>query len=1343
MRLRLFIILLFFPLSYTLAIQFRHLDMKDGLSQLSVLSIYQDKLGRMWFGTEEGINLYDGNGVKAYKSYENKTGKIRVNVSYIVGDEEGNVYFTADNSLMKYDIVTQKFTCLIEENIHGLYCVGNRLYFGKNDALYSTDVKHFKPVLICQFGRNQYVKSVRIDHRGRFWIGTMRGLYIIEKGKKAHVQIGDGEINDIFEDSQRNMWVSTRSNGFFLFHYNNGRIEHFEAHPKPTWQSFYNYANKEMTVSHHIASNMVRGINEDDSGNIWLGTFLGLNEYNPKTGIFKVYAHTNNPYSISHSSVFPVFKDKLGALWVGTYYGGVNYFNPNHDLFTFYSADINRKDCLSYPFVGHMTEDKRGTLWICTEGGGLNRMNRTTGELTHYMMSGAGNSIAHNNLKNIVYDAQRDKLYIGTHTGGMSFFDIQTGKFDNIWVQRPAYSALCGDQIFDMKLWGNYVVFTTQNGIWKINVNTADVSSLFPSKKEYGYRYFHIDSKGFIWIATKNGLYRILLTDERKQRFFKCGEKGLGRSVLTDVGEDTRHRIFIATRGSGLYWYDERLDRFENLNTKNSNLISNFCYEIVNYRNELIINSDRGVCLFDPYKQTFRNIELSPDFPLTGIHIGCGIYVCRNGDIFVGGTNGLVSFRADKIHHRQENERLFVSRIFVNNNEVFPEDESGILKKAPYYTDKIALDYNQNDLTLYFSNNNYTSMYHRPTYEYKLEGYDEKWISTNDRRINYTNISPGNYTLVIREQKSSFKKQPGEIRIDITVHAPWYKTPLAYLLYLVALFTLLYYIYRFKRSQLILKTSLEMGEREKKNIEELNKAKLRFFTSISHEFRTPLTLLMAKLDSITGDITPGTTLHKKLKGLKSNANQLLGLINELLDFRKMEQGHIKLKVTENDMVAFARDIYRNFTELADSKAIRYTFTTSQPVISCWFDAKQMEKVIYNLLSNAFKYIRSENGSIELQVLSEDKTVVIKVLDNGMGISAGELDKVFERFYQSDISAQTSSPSSGTGIGLALVKEIVHLHHGSVRVESSQGYGSVFIVSLQKGNSQFTTEEKVKTVEHTPHIVKSETIQPHDSIDLPEPESTENSQYTILLVEDNEELLVTLKELFAKTCNVMLATNGREALEQIRLHKPDLILSDIMMPVMNGMELCKTVKEDITISHIPIILLTAMGSTEHTIKGLKYGADDYIAKPFDPQLLVVRCNNLVRSRALLRNTFMKDTHSESELLGTTPLDQKFLRDCNSYIDSRLNDTDFSVDDMAQALMMGRSTFFNKFKDLTGMTPNEYVLAHKIKLSAVWLKEKRDLQIADIAYRLGFSSPRYFSHCFKNRYGVTPKEFRASS
>ena len=290
-------------------------------------------------------------------------------------------------------------------------------------------------------------------------------------------------------------------------------------------------------------------------------------------------------------------------------------------------------------------------------------------------------------------------------------------------------------------------------------------------------------------------------------------------------------------------------------------------------------------------------------------------------------------------------------------------------------------------------------MYHRPTYEYKLEGYDEKWISTNDRRINYTNISPGNYTLVIREQKSSFKKQPGEIRIDITVHAPWYKTPLAYLLYLAALFTLLYYIYRFKRSQLILKTSLEMGEREKKNIEELNKAKLRFFTSISHEFRTPLTLLMAKLDSITGDIAPGTTLHKKLKGLKSNANQLLGLINELLDFRKMEQGHIKLKVTENDMVAFARDIYRNFTELADSKAIRYTFTTSQPVISCWFDAKQMEKVIYNLLSNAFKYIRSENGSIELQVISEDNTVVIKVLDNGMGISVGELDKVFERFYQ--------------------------------------------------------------------------------------------------------------------------------------------------------------------------------------------------------------------------------------------------------------------------------------------------------------------------------------------------------
>jgi hypothetical protein len=555
-----------------------------------------------------------------------------------------------------------------------------------------------------------------------------------------------------------------------------GWYHNFLAQDRDAWQAFYNFSQTEAFVSTSIAGNMVRGINEDKHGNVWLGNFMGLNKYDYRTGLFTVYAHTNNPYSLSHSSVFPIYRDKSGTMWVGTYFGGVNYFNPDTDLFTFYSADVNRSDCLSYPFVGHMTEDNQGNLWICTEGGGLNRLDRNTGKITHYMRGRGANKIVHNNLKAIVYDPRRNKLYIGTHTGGLTFFDIDSEQFHNVWTLHPEYRARFGDQIFDMHLMGNTLIFTTPQGIWKANVETDRVEPLFPSGKRYGNSSFHVDHRGYIWIVADTGVYRIKLTDERDLRFYKNGTKGLSPFYVTDINQDSQNNIYLVTRGGGMAKYEAARDSFTVMNVENSGLVSNFCYEICPGKDFLLINSDRGISIFDPVSKTVRNIELSPDFPLTGFHRGCGMMVCHDGKVFVGGTNGLVSFHTNNIQDASVDYKLYVSRIFVNSKEVFPGDETGVLSTAAYHTGRIDLDHNQNDLSVTFATSEYVENYRSSVYEYMLEGYDDRWVQTTGHRIAYTQIMPGTYTLIIREKAKDGEVSRHEARMKVVVHPPFYKT---------------------------------------------------------------------------------------------------------------------------------------------------------------------------------------------------------------------------------------------------------------------------------------------------------------------------------------------------------------------------------------------------------------------------------------------------------------------------------------------------------------------------------------------------------------------------------------
>lgn len=581
--------------------------------------------------------------------------------------------------------------------------------------------------------------------------------------------------------------------------------------------------------------------------------------------------------------------------------------------------------------------------------------------------------------------------------------------------------------------------------------------------------------------------------------------------------------------------------------------------------------------------------------------------------------------------------------------------------------------------------------------------------------------------------------------MNIHVSAPFYATVWAYFFYLLCLLGVMIAFIRFKTRQAALKSSLEFERKEKERIEELNQVKLRFFTNISHEFRTPLTLILGQIEVLM-QMDLGTTIYNRILRIYKNAWYMRNLISELLDFRKQEQGYLKLKVEEQNLVTFTRQIYMCFYEYAQKKEITYRFDNVEETISVWFDSKQLQKVIFNLLSNAFKYTPNK-GSIRVEVRMLASQAIVSVCDTGVGIPEEHISKIFERFYQTDNS---SSFTLGTGIGLALAKGIMNMHHGKIDVESTVGKGTKFTLSLPLGNRHFSDEE-MATVESRESVIISEAVPmlPFEQIMDVEEEKTkvqenikEEDKPIILLVDDNEELLSMLEDLFLPIYKVYIAHDGREGLEMARQIQPDLIISDVMMPEMSGKELCYKIKTNVELSHISVVLLTAQTSVEYVVEGLMFGADDYVTKPFNVKVLIARCNNLIKNKKRLIAHYAGKTITESPVTeAINERDKELLAKCVNIIKENFENPAFDVTALASELCVGRSKLYMQFKQMTGLTPNEFILKIKLDEAMSLLKNHPELNISEISIRLGFSSPRYFSKSFKAFFGVAPQTVRS--
>ena len=1314
---------------------FKHLGIPDGLSQVCIHTIFQDEFGAIWIGTSEGLNRYNGNDVLAFPLNNAKKKIFNTNIEKITGNKNGTLYIISEGDLIGINLYTQEITKIKDKGVYNFFCEKDTLWITCNDGIYYYTQREKKLSLFTHGPESNKIVNLYIDNN-IIWAINSTTLYRISK-KNPHditktVHFNNGSC--IFVDKKHNIWIGGW-NGLYRF--------------TPS-QTLIHYTNNDTprTISH----NQIRDIIEDNYGNIWIGSFKGIDCYHPTSNSWTHYTEYGvSPNTLSHCSILSLCKDIQGNIWAGTYYGGVNIFNPSPLSNYFYHANPLKKDWLNFPVIGKMTEDKKGNLWICTEGGGLHCLNRVTGKFTQYTYHPKNNqSLGSNNLKSILYHAKNEKLYIGTHLGGMYILDLKTLKGHRLTHKTYDIQSLPYDIVNEIQEYKDGLIVLTQGGVSFMDTHSERFLPLsnvpqinIALKQKFAYETFLIDSRERLWLGHVKGGVTSIDLKNNQITYYKLDS--LKQSGVSQIFEDAQGEIYVCTIGSGIFHYLNHKKLFEVYNLNNQSIPNNFCYYLCNSNkaNTLYLIHGKGLSTFNTQngktENTFRFFNQT-------YSLGSSLFKDSKGRLYIGGTNGLAVIQKQAIDNTDQSPSVFLDRLFIYNQEIHPGDSTKILSCILEKTKALKLLHNQNNITIEFSTFNYFNNLYQ-SFEYFLQGFDSSWNQTHGRNITYTNLPPGNYKLRLRPVSQN-KKITKETQLDIYIIPPFYASTWAYIIYILCIIGIIILIINFIIKQTSLRSSLRFERKEKERIEELNQLKINFFTNISHEFRTPLTLILSQLETLLQVDNLSAAIHNKILRIYKNAWNMRKLISELLDFQKQEEGGLKLKVEEHNIVSFTRQIYTTFHEIAHQKGIEYHFQSSTENLPVWFDELQMQKVFSNILLNAFKYTPM-HGCINVEIHSDNMNAIITVSDTGIGISEKDIQKIFDQFYQTESQPNLLTP--GTGIGLSIAKNIVKLHHGNITVHSTLQKGTRFSVLLPLGNQHFKKEEltvfnKAEAILPTDSGAKLSTfcmLEKDEEIKTGEnTQEKDNDNPVLLLVEDNEELCNILKEVLQHNYQLHITHNGQEALNLVQKLHPDLIISDILLPGLSGKELCYKIKNNIELSYISIILITGQISVEDMIESFMFGADDYIIKPFDIRILLTRCRSLLKNKKRLMDYYTHNPYvpTTTEADAISEADRKLLKKCIDIIRENFSNPQFDVMVLANHLCMGRSKLYTKFKQLVGIPPNEFILKIKLEEAMRLLKEHPEFNISEISIQLGFSSPRYFSKLYKSYFGVAPQNIR---
>ena len=1316
-------------------IYFSKIGIEQGLSQLSVNSIYQDELGAVWFATREGLNRYNGNGMEVFRPVPNDSNSLGENLILTVcGDKNGHIYIRTQAGLSEFELRTSVMKKIQKKNVDAIAYGIQNLWIAENNAVYSYKDGVKKLYCVVSNCKSPIVKILQtVDQR--IFVGSLTsGVFVIDQNKKIRsVLSGCSQVASLFEDSKKNIWISTWEKGLFKIDRSSNIV---------------NYSYKPGNPEKSISSNFVRVVCEDNNGSVWIGTKKGLDHLTVETGIFKHYdSEGYNNRQLSNESVWSLLKDNQGTIWVGTYFGGINYFNPEINSYTFHNLQNGVFLNKPFPIISNIVEDESENLYLCSEGNGLIYYN--VKDKTYRIFKADENnpnSLSNENIKAVAYDKQAGELWLGTHLGGLCVLYTATGRFSqyrNVKPEWPQTNILSAIQPYGTKL-----LVGTHGGLFLFDRQTKQFS-LFSDNLHKTVSYIQdakIDKSNNLWIAGINGVFKYNLKTGKINSYFYNAQdsSSLSNNNASKILVDSKNRVWIGTSGGGVNLYQPQTNAFKRYDSEHVGLKNDFVSNMLESRfGYLIIATTKGFSMLDVENNKIHNFSTENGLPLNSLYSG-GMCMTAKGELYLTGMNGMVSFSEENLSTPHRLFNLNLVSLWINNKLVVPNDETGFLENSLAYTKLIKFNHKQTMITIEFSSNNYIPA-NQPVYRYMLEGFSDTWteLPQGISKLNFMNLGAGRYKLIVQAVSPVDGSLITSTDLNIRVYPPFYLAWYAYTFYVLLVLFIVWRYIVFSRSQLLLKSSLFFEKKQMEHLEEVNQSKLRFFTNISHEFRTPLTLIVGQIDMLMQMHNIQPTVYNRILNIKRNTLNMQNLINELLEFRKSEQGHLTVKVCQRDMLKFLYEIYLSFAEYATYRQINFKFDSKEEQLMLWFDPVQMQKVFYNLISNAFKYT-PKDGTISIAVEQNADTVKIAVTDSGIGISADAIEKIFDSFYQAENGLQISNMVPGTGIGLALTKNILETHAAEIHVESQPQVGSRFLVTMKKGSLHFADEQKVETEDIDASCVLQ--MSEIDNEFMQEVISTQTNnkepKYSMLIVEDNDELREMLKTVFEPLYQIYLAADGEEGLKLTMEHEPSIVLSDVMMPKMSGSEMCSKIKNNFSVCHIPVVLLTAQTAVEYNIEGLRLGADDYITKPFNIKTLITRCNNLVNGRKLLQEKFSHQTEFSPRLIATNNMDREFLEKAQTVIEKHFENTEFDVPLFSSEMALGRTKLFHKIKGITGQTPNEFIITMKMKKAASLLTNNPEYNISDITYMLGFSSPKYFAKCFKEQFGVSPSTFRKS-
>lgn len=1023
-----------------------HLGFEKGLSQITVFSLYQDENGGIWIGTNDGLMHYRGNTVENLSTSRPKMDLASGIVTSICGDGKGHVYALINNKIVEYDLKKEDLHFLslpkdlMNKRITAIAKGLNGMWIGMSNGIYQYQNGNTIRYTFLS-NPNTIISALCETSKSKLFVGTSdMGAFIIDNAQKEfHVLPQCGTVNSITEDSKKNIWICSNENGLYKID-NQLNVKLFTVGGDPTQK---------------ISSNVVRSVCEDNNDNLWIGTFSGLDKMNLSTSQIEHYGLSSDQrHSLSSNSIRCITKDKQGTIWLGTYYGGINYFNPEPEIFKFYEFKKTQSD-FSYPIIGKIVEDKRGDYWICSDGKGLIYFNKAKD--AYFYFSTTNSAISGNNIKSIYYDQLHDGLWIGTYRNGINWLDIASKRFTHFKIGAPnsTISNELQETVQSIVPYNDKLFLGTLFGIFSFDIKSGIATHILLSNS---IRDMLIEGN-YLWIAGQDGLTKFDLVSNKILKVYIQNTQqtnNLPKNRITKLYLDRKKRLWLSTDGSGLAVLDKKTDKFILYNTYSCGMESDnvSCLSESKY-GYILAGTNKGFSRIDVERNKSYNYSSKNGFPILSMSYG-SITASRDGQLLMGGIDGMAIFKEDALTNSGKDFNMKFTGLWVNNRKVLPDDETGILKQALPYIQEIEFKYDQKIIAFEFATDNFIKA-NQPNFQYKLEGFDKQWLEFDQKNpITYMNLPSGTYTLKVRSLLQQAADDKGGIELKIIVLPPIYARWYAYLLYIILITGIAAWIIRFYQSRLILRTSLQYERREKEQNEIVNQSKLRFFTNISHEFRTSLTLSIVSIEKLGRNRNEvPQEMQKKHLTIQRNASILLRLINQLVDFRKFEQSKMILNVSQENIVAFLENISSSFSDLVLNKKIRFNFTHSASEIMAWIDADKIEKNIYNFLSNAFKFTPG-GGQIELDVDEDNDFIKISVKDTGVGIPEDSQHHIFELFYQSKRNKQNSS--GGTGIGLSFSKGFAELHHGDIRFTSCEGEGCCFVVTLKKGFSHFETSE---------------------------------------------------------------------------------------------------------------------------------------------------------------------------------------------------------------------------------------------------------------------------------------------